>query len=252
MKNKLIVLDLDGTLLTDSKTLSEYTINVLNKKLDEKNIIVFATARPYRDLAGLLPESLMNNPLICDNGSTVFYQGKKIFNMTLDSQKASRIIKYFFEHGYEEIAFEMNDELYANFDVSKFFGNYAYNQFSINELKPYDINRILIFSEKKIEEKLVENIPFECNCILTDNAKLCQIMETNVDKWTAIKFITEYFNYDNSEIIAIGNDRNDIEMIKNADLGVAMQNAINELKAIADQVTLHSNNCDGAAKFLSF
>ena len=77
--NKLIVLDLDGTLLRNDKTVSNETIDVLLKFKKANNKILFATARPPRDAYKYVPEILRNNPIICYNGACILDNQKIVY-----------------------------------------------------------------------------------------------------------------------------------------------------------------------------
>ena len=74
-------------------------------------------------------------------------------------------------------------------------------------------------------------------------------MSSEASKWTAISNLANKMNIKTENIIAFGDDTNDIEMINNAGIGVAMGNAEEQLKSIADFIT-DTNQNDGVAKFL--
>jgi len=85
---------------------------------------------------------------------------------------------------------------------------------------------------------------------LTDGASLCQIMPAQTSKYNSIQKISRKLNLENWKILAFGDDYNDLEMLEKADIGVAMGNAEEQIKAVADFVTL-SNEEDVVAVFLS-
>jgi Cof subfamily protein (haloacid dehalogenase superfamily) len=76
-----------------------------------------------------------------------------------------------------------------------------------------------------------------------------EIVDKRSNKALALKFLSEHFNIDREDIIAIGDNYNDLDMIRYAGLGVAMGNAPDYLKNAANYVT-HSNNSDGVAHVL--
>ena len=76
--NQLLVLDLDGTLLRNDKTVSEETIDSLVEFKNRDNKILFATARPPRDAYKYVPQKLRDNPIICYNGACMI-DGKKYY-----------------------------------------------------------------------------------------------------------------------------------------------------------------------------
>lgn len=76
------------------------------------------------------------------------------------------------------------------------------------------------------------------------------IMQIQTSKGNGVKILSNYLNIDNSKIICIGDRENDISMIKFANIGIAMQNATEELKQVADYITT-SNNNSGVAKAIN-
>ena len=69
-------------------------------------------------------------------------------------------------------------------------------------------------------------MPDECRGVITDDGTLCQIMHAEVSKWNSIQYVLQHLNRDVSEVIAFGDDYNDMEMIEKCGIGVAMSNAV--------------------------
>ena len=84
---------------------------------------------------------------------------------------------------------------------------------------------------------------------LTDKGKCVQIMAQSVNKWSSINKIREMLGYETNEIVVFGDDVNDIEMLRECSTGVAVANAIDEAKAVADYIC-DTNDNDGVAKWL--
>ena len=82
--NKMIVMDLDGTLLRNDKTISEYTINTLKKLRQNGHKIVIVTARPYR-AAKIFFEKLQTDAGIYHNGALIYKDGVKIDSFQIDN-----------------------------------------------------------------------------------------------------------------------------------------------------------------------
>ena len=74
-----------------------------------------------------------------------------------------------------------------------------------------------------------------------------EVSSKNVDKWFAIEKVMELENIKKEEVMALGDNNNDIVMIKNAGLGVAMGHSNEQVKKVADYITV-DNNEDGVAK----
>jgi len=112
-----------------------------------------------------------------------------------------------------------------------------------------DADKILaeIGSEKEFNDTLHLLTP-ELYGQMSDG-RLCLIMNKNAVKFNAITKLSECWNIPISEIVSFGDDYNDIEMIRNSGTGVAMGNAIDEVKQVADAIT-DTNDNDGVAKYI--
>lgn len=93
-------------------------------------------------------------------------------------------------------------------------------------------------------------IPLDCNLIITDNGKLGQIMAHGVNKLNALRYILNKLSTSIDRVMFFGDDINDIELIKESGIGVAMGNAVAKVKDAANYIT-SSNEEDGIAVFLN-
>lgn len=247
---KIIVLDLDGTTLRKDKTVSEHTIDVL-KRCNEKGIkILFATARPPRDAYKYVPVELRNNPIISYNGACIINVQKEVlYSKQMSRESILELLSVCKSHGYNNLCLEINDKLYSNFDTSDFFGDAPTEIVELENI-PYDsVYKCIICSHEAIKEEILDEFPQECKGIITDDGSLCQIMHSDVSKWTSIKALIEQMGIKSSEVVAFGDDFNDADMIKFAGRGIAMGNAQDSIKDIADFVT-DTNMNDGVAKYI--
>ena len=71
----------------------------------------------------------------------------------------------------------------------------------------------------------------------------------NAVKWSAIKAVSDFYNIDTNMLVAFGDDMNDLEMLKNCGIGVAVENALDEVKDVTDYIC-ETNNDDGVARWL--
>ncbi|RIK38376.1 MAG: hypothetical protein DCC57_20950 [Chloroflexi bacterium] len=93
-------------------------------------------------------------------------------------------------------------------------------------------------------------MPAGARALLSDKYSLVQILAASADKAEALRFVVERWQLDMSQVAAFGDDVNDVEMVRNAGLGVAVENAIPAVKAVANRVT-RSNDEDGVALILA-
>ena len=102
--------------------------------------------------------------------------------------------------------------------------------------------KFIICSKEKIGEEILKFLPNSCKGIITDNGSLCQIISAQASKWKSIENLISKEDIDKNDVIAFGDGENDFEMIKEVGLGIAMGNAIDELKNVADDVTIDVYN----------
>lgn len=247
--NKIIVLDLDGTLLKDNKTISNKTIYSLLNCKKQNNQIIFATARAPRDVYEFIPKELHDSPIICYNGACIMEAGKIINKKEIKRNTVLKVIDVAKRFDEIQICIEINNKLYSNFEPSKFFGKVKYEMKKIQEMNFTKAFKVIICSNDEIDNKLIEELPLECNAIITDNGKLCQIMKRNVSKWSALKVLLRRFNKKSEDIIAFGDDYNDLEIMQNTPISIAMENAEDDIKKVAKYIT-SSNEEDGVGRFL--
>lgn len=248
---KLIVLDLDGTTLKKDKTVSENTVNTLLEARKKGNTILFATARPPRDAYKYVPESLRDNPIICYNGACIISSKdlKVIYKKEILREDVLKLINVIENNGYKKITIEINDTMYSNFDTTPFFGNSKNEIRDLKKMEYESAYKVLICSNVPINENILKEFPKTVKGMLTDRKTLCQIVNADASKWTAISHLASKLNIENKDIIAFGDDINDIDMIENAGVGVAMGNGEDIIKNISDYIT-DTNENDGVAKFL--
>lgn len=247
--NQLLVLDLDGTLLRNDKTVSEETINSLIEFENRNNKIIFATARPPRDAYKYVPSKLRNNPIICYNGACMINHKEILYKKEMSRDTVYQIIEKSEKSGYHQICFEINDKLYSNFDTSDFFGKVPTEIVDLTKLDMKTVYKVIICNKMPISQDFLAILPDTCKGVVTDNGRLCQIMNQEVSKWNSIQSLVKAWNIKNEDIIAFGDDYNDLDMIKHAGIGVAMGNAEKVVKESANFVT-DTNMNEGVAKYL--
>jgi Cof subfamily protein (haloacid dehalogenase superfamily) len=249
MSIKMIVTDLDGTLLRRDKTISEYTASVFYRCRNGGIKIIFATARPVRAVGKWLNINIQSDACIYHNGAVIKI-GDELFQETgIDHDVVKKILKEAKQLSNMRIAAEINDMLYANFDASTVWPGVEYIVTDFCELPKLPADKIIFITAdkaeiSKIEELFNENLYWE----ISENEVL-MVMNKNARKRNAIKDISNYFGLTLDEIVAFDDDYNDIEMLRECGIGVAVANAIDEVKSVADYVC-DTNDNDGVAKWL--
>jgi len=251
MKNiKLIITDLDFTLLHTDKSISEYTQNIFKKCSDNEINTAIATAR-YRISAENFINILKPDFEITSEGTMLYHKGKLIYGCGFNLETTNNIIS-------EIISISTTQELTVATDKGVLWNSHhisdspilykaIYNDYS----KPLENCAYKIVTElpsKEIALKIADKFS-DCRLICYRDENKFSFINKNACKAEAIKALANYLDIELSNIIAFGDDLNDIEMLEQCGYGIAVSNAIKEVLTVADYVT-DSNDEDGVAKFI--
>ncbi len=264
MKRHLIALDLDGTLLYNWSTLDEKTKDYLIKFKDQGHQIIIATGRPFRSSIKFYRALKLDAPMINYNGGLVSWPGNADFdeiNIKLDRVAVVDIFKA--NEPYIENAFcEIKDDIYLMkesediVDLLHFFNNARLFVGDFKKTLPGDVNGFIIVAKKGkghlIEAYVKANYP---NKVMSRNwgddyQFIIELYTPHNNKGRALEYVANYYDIPKERVIAFGDGNNDLEMIDYAGIGVAVQNACEELKAIADVVSPHTHQEHTIEKFL--
>ena len=249
---KLLLFDLDGTLLQSDKTISQRTLSVLRKCRQEGILIGVSTSRSEQNSLVYLNE-LMPDILISSGGALVKYGTEYIYKADFSVAETNAIIDLARSVcGNDcEITIDTIDAHYWNYKIDpkkldQSWGDSTYTDFSDFAECALKIC-VEIFEQDKANE-LAERLS-DCDCIRFSDGYWYKFTKKNVTKENAIMKITEVCGFGTESIIAFGDDFADIGMLELCGLGVAMGNAIEEIKEKAD-IVIGSNDEDGIAVFL--
>lgn len=249
---KLLLFDLDGTLLQSDKTISQRTLSVLRKCRQEGILIGVSTSRSEQNSLVYLNE-LMPDILISSGGALVKYGTEYIYKADFSVAETNAIIDLARSVcGNDcEITIDTIDAHYWNYKIDpkkldQSWGDSTYTDFSDFAECALKIC-VEIFEQDKANE-LAERLS-DCDCIRFSDGYWYKFTKKNVTKENAIIKITEVCGFGTESIIAFGDDFADIGMLELCGLGVAMGNAIEEIKEKAD-IVIGSNDEDGIAVFL--
>lgn len=270
MNYKMVVTDLDGTLLNDDKKISRMDVEILNKLHELKIEIVIATGRNYY-LAKKLTEQIKNiNPVIlANNGAMVrrshtdevlecnyldFEYFRKIYEQGLKYNLHPVLHVDEYINGYDMIYEQENtDEMYQGYIAKN-------NKRAKLTTFEHSINNILavcyLSENKKLNDLYLETNKINdgkfnslCNMNLKNKA-LLEFLHIDGCKWRSLKKYSESVNICANEIVSFGDDNNDIELILNSGFGIAMKNGTESCINAADKVSEFDNNNSGVCKEL--
>lgn len=253
---KLMVFDLDDTLLNDHIAISQRTQQIIRKASESGMKVTLATGRMYCSTIPFASQLELDMPIITYNGAMVndYPSGKILFHLPINPQTAAQALKVCQERQWY-IQSYIDDELYVR-DIDKHAKLYA----EITGAKPIAVGERLYTMEKaptkllaiaeptKIPEMLevLQSRLGNSLSIAESKPNYLEITNPAVNKGTALKFIADKLKVDRQEIIAFGNGNNDIPMMCYAGWGVAVGNAPPTVKQAARLVT-GTNNDDGVA-----
>lgn len=283
---KLITVDLDGTLLNKYGEVSEYTKNIIKKVTDQGNLVVLASGRISESVLTIAKEIGANKYYISGNGSVLYDMQKKeiIYEKYLSKEKVLELIELCEKNSIYYNIYTESSVIAKSLNYNVAFYNYENTKKSsdkkteinivddvYNYIKTLNTNKFLkmtICDENKIVFssilRKVKDIPdidvLEVSHMSKKKIKMgtkevsvgyyyTEVSSKNVDKWYAIEEIMKKENIAKEEVISFGDNNNDILMIKNAGLGIAMGHSNEQVKKVAKFVT-QTNDEDGVAKAL--
>ena len=260
---KLIAIDMDGTLLNSKKELLEETKQYF-KNFHNKNtetLLVLCTGRPetgirpYLKDLGYLEE---NHYIISQNGASIYESqtGKRVMDAFVDSTAIQKWIELGKKHGISVMgagvdyyySFDEDPTEWMEFDVKLVSGKLK--RIPTKESLNIDFYKILLMGDEEQLNEFETFIPQEWRdefYVVRSQKYLVEVLTKGVNKAFGLEKLAQKLNIEPSEIAAVGDAANDIEMLEYAGLAIAMGNASEEVKAIADIVT-DTNENNGVIK----
>lgn len=257
MDYKFLILDIDGTLLNSSSQLTEATRNKLVSLQKNGYFLVLASGRPTASMIKTAKELHLDaneSYIISFNGAVITRMSdeKELYRKALETSEQQAIIQYLQTNNLSVIAYDNNeivvDKERENSDVEAYLTKLPmrYDQEFILNIKtpqlkfigvgkPEDVTKCDLELKGKFGEKTyaTTSLPF-----------FIEFMHREVSKGTAIQTLVNELGYSTEQVVACGDGNNDASMIEVAGVGVAMANATDYLKSLADEITL-SNDEDG-------
>ena len=267
MDIKLIAIDLDGTLLHDDRTLSDENRLAIHKAKEAGVQVVLCTGRPLRSMTYLLDELDLRNEediVITYNGGLIqkAQTGEIINQITLNREECLDIYELSQSLGMPINFIDLDyvyQPPYPEGAESLYTGGVKKNQ-NKNPIKfidivmddlpdPFAINSIIMSRPPEELDAILPRIPssyHEKYNIYKSRDFMLEFLPKNVDKGYSMRLIGEMLGLEKSQIMGIGDQENDLSLIENAGVGVAMANGIARVKESADYIS-KSNDENGVA-----
>ena len=242
---KLVATDIDGTIFIPEK---EFTLGVKEciKNLSDLGIkVVLVTGRMNAAASKIAQDLGLNTPIVSYQGGLVVENGKKLYERYLTEEQTQRILAW---ASNEKIHINLynDDILYSEtecYEVQRYCNNlhteHTIKKFS--DIKKDKINKLLAIDYSDPEritryEKELQGI-FPDLYIVKSTPYFLEFSNPEASKKCAVEFLQEYWNLEKNEILTIGDQNNDIALLQAGGLKIAMGNATDELKQIADYIT---------------
>lgn len=267
MDIKLVAIDLDGTLLGSNNLLSKENKTAIKEAKEAGVKVVLCTGRPLRSMKHLLEEADLQDEediVITYNGGLIqkAKTGEIINEITFNREESLDIyqlgqklnlpvsfidLDYVYEPAYPEGA----ESIYMNAtrEIPK-ENALEFTDIDIGNLpNPFKINKIVMSRPTEELDAIIPMIPdsyHEKYNIYKSQSFILEVLPDRVDKGYSMRIIGDMLGLKKEQIMGIGDQENDLSLVKNAGFGVAMENAIDEVKAVADYIT-KSNDDNGVA-----
>ncbi|WP_291869631.1 Cof-type HAD-IIB family hydrolase [Maribacter sp.] len=261
MTYKILCSDLDGTLLTTKSDVSKFTIKEIERVKKHMQIILVSARMPKAMRYIQKDLGILHEPIICYNGALILNGDKEITSTiipapclenihTVAEQYNIKLGLYYKDEWYVELDSERVQKEKLHTKVEPVFKN---TEDTILDWKLRNIgaHKIMLMGTKSTADiafqKLQESLSNEIN-IYRSNDTLIEISPKSVSKLSAITDLIKDKNSLN-DIISFGDNYNDIDMLQHTGCGIAVGNAREETKKIADDITL-KNTEDGVAHYV--
>ena len=267
---KAYITDLDHTFLRNDLTLSSFTKEIWNE-MAKNSIATVATARTYKKTAQFLSGIDINTPMILLDGALIATVDKKIIDTKfINKEIADIIIDEGGKFGIYPFVLALADKnlsesfLYStilNESQIKVLKNYSNddNLIECRDIRSMDNNFKIVYMG---DESLLRKLALHLEGIFGDTLKyilapeayigcyFLTILHKDADKSHGIKSINEYIDFELEELSVFGDNFNDIGMFEIAGKSIAVANAQEGVKKVADVVLEYTNDEDGVAKYL--
>lgn len=253
---KLVATDIDGTILGSSRVFTDGVRNCI-KKMEQQGVkVIVVTGRMNAAAQKIAKELDLKTPVVSYQGGLIIDNENNIlYERYIPEPIVDRILAWAKENNVH-INFYSNDTLYSekdDYEVQRYAGyqNVEYIVKSFDELPHNRVHKLLgiDFNNPNRVTEWVETMTKEFPelHIVKSTPNFCEFSVKDATKYCAVKFLQNYWGFENEEILTIGDQDNDIELLKAGEISIAMGNASNNLKRYADYITDTVDN-DGFVK----
>lgn len=240
-----VIVDLDRTLLRTDKTISDYTLGVLRDWQQAGAYLFAATARPERAITDY--RRMINFYAVTTLNGARTITPDRVYENTIETEDALSILEQLTRIDGTVISVEAESGIYANQDIPIWHPEITDD---IRKLpRKEKIYKILASHPDCPPDQILINLPEKVYSTVADK-KLRQYMGSTATKWRGIRQLLDSVKLEAGQAVYFGDDNDDLEPIRKCGYGVAVGNALECVRAAADEVA-ESNDEDGVAKTLA-
>lgn len=261
MNYKILCSDLDGTLLSTKSDVSDFTISQISR-IKERLKVILVSARMPQSMTYLQERlGVEEQPIICYNGALILDGENEFFSETIDLESVGkthelaealdiRLGLYYNREWYVE---ETSERVEKEIKYTRTQPIHRPTSETLSDWKARNLSahKIMLMGTKNsadtIFPQLHQSLGEKMN-IYRSNDTLIELAPKSISKLSAIQLLLAE-NESMADVISFGDNYNDLEMLKYSGLGIAVENAREEVKAIANHITL-KNSEDGVAHFI--
>ncbi|GHV56192.1 haloacid dehalogenase [Synergistales bacterium] len=253
---KLIASDLDGTLLDSTGKLPERNIRAVKSAIAKGIVFAICTGRMYSSAMRFAEQIGEKMPLICYNGAMLLdTDGRELQHIRLGVAIARELLAIFKERG-TYVQMYLDDKLYIKTtdadEFQMYMKHFGMSGAAIGDelYSPVSEPTKLLVMTKDGEEakslmRELQDRFGEKLYVTRSNSDFVEMMNPNVNKWNALLKLAEHMGFTADEVMAMGDGDNDVEMVANSGMGIAMSNGGERIKKAAKYIA--PSNDDGGA-----
>lgn len=265
MEKRMLFMDLDGTLLNDRKEITPGNRKALEAALERGHGVVIATGRPLKSAMDQAHKLELDKPgcyLIAYNGAMIYDWEKnaQVFARTLDIPTVLDIFDYVNPRGihlqtydtWQVLVEPKCDDAIVRKYCDLIIMDYRVIDDVHTDVKEEPVKVLIIEPEnlpaiQQLQKDLEVKFAGKVDTFFS-NPTYLEVVPAGMSKGEAVKMLCQMLNVPIENAVAVGDAANDLSMIQMAGIGVAMANGTEDVKAVANYVTLCDNNHDGIAE----
>lgn len=265
---RLYISDLDGTLLSPEPEITARTAETINALIQKGMNFTFATARSIYSALPITSAIGINVPCILMNGVSIYDIQNKSYVKSeyIDPSVSAELLRIYKKHGVECFMYRIDDGMLTCYyseltsSVMRSFAEVRKHKYQ----KPFVQCRLEDFANEntvyfttrgkydelypvKLEAEKITGIDHAFYLDVYDDSWYLELFSHRASKSNGLRFLREKYGFD--EVVAFGDNLNDLPMFEQADIKIAVGNARDEVKAAAD-IIIGTNSDNGVAEYL--